>query len=191
MKKFISEFRAFIAKGNVLDLAVGVIIGQAFSSIVKSLTNDIIMPLVTLALGKHSLGELSIVLRESPETGEKLVWNYGAFLQSIIDFLIIAFIVFLFVKLITKAKETIAINETVRKNVQAKLDADKPLTKYEQKWLDRQLKKHPETAPKKTPPKPVLVPELSKTDQLLEEILGELKKQAAPEAEKVQAHVET
>ena len=110
IKTFFKEFREFISRGNVLDLAVGVIIGAAFGKIVTSLTNDMIMPLVTLAMGKNSLSELSVelrpaVLNEAGETvAQALTWNWGNFLQTIIDFLIIAFVVFLIIKVMMHVK---------------------------------------------------------------------------------------
>lgn len=107
--KFIEEFKKFALKGNVVDMAVGVIIGGAFGKIVTSLVNDIIMPLITLLTGKVNLSELSLVLKETPavnEAGEtiteKLLLPYGAFIQNIIDFLIIALCIFFMVKAITK-----------------------------------------------------------------------------------------
>ncbi len=109
MKKFFGEFKDFISKGNILDLAVGVIIGGAFGKIVSSLVNDIIMPFIVLISGKNSLSELSWTLREAVIvngviTQSALKLNWGNFLQTIIDFLIIGFTVFLFVKLIMAAK---------------------------------------------------------------------------------------
>ncbi len=116
-KGFFREFKEFISRGNILDLAVGVIIGAAFGKIVTSLTNDIIMPLITLAMGKSNISELSVILRPAeidPATGEiitqALTWNWGNFLQTIIDFLIIAFVLFLIVKVMMhmrKAQEKI------------------------------------------------------------------------------------
>ncbi len=109
--KFLREFKEFISKGNILDLAVGVILGAAFGKIVTSLTNDIIMPLITLAMGKNSIAELSVELRPAvlDETGaviqEALTWNWGNFLQTIIDFLIIALVVFLMIKLMMGLKK--------------------------------------------------------------------------------------
>lgn len=109
-KGFFQEFKAFISRGNILDLAVGVIIGSAFGKIVTSLTNDIIMPLIALAMGKSNISELSLVLRaaELNEAGEviteALTWNWGAFLQTIMDFLIIAFVLFLIVKIMMRVK---------------------------------------------------------------------------------------
>lgn len=106
MKKFFEDFKAFIAKGNVLDMAVGVIIGGAFGKIVTSLVNDIITPLISLATGAVNLADLKAVLREAvlDEAGEVLsaevAIKYGAFLQVVIDFLIIAFSVFGVIRLI-------------------------------------------------------------------------------------------
>lgn len=101
MKKFISEFKEFAMRGNVVDMAVGVIIGGAFGKIVSSLVNDVIMPVITLLTGKASFESLSLVLREGAE-GEKVALNYGSFLQNIIDFLIIAFVIFMMLKFINK-----------------------------------------------------------------------------------------
>lgn len=112
VKRFFQEFKKFISKGNVVDLAVAVIIGGAFGKIVTSLVNDMIMPLVVAAVGKHSLAELVWVLRaaELSETGEiikaALTIKWGNFLQTIIDFLVIAFVVFLFVKVLMSVKTT-------------------------------------------------------------------------------------
>lgn len=109
VKKFFADFKAFVSKGNVIDLAVAVIIGAAFGKIVSSLVNDIIMPLVTGAIGKNSLSELVWTLREAVVVNgetvkEALTVNWGSFLQNIVDFLIIAFVVFLFVRVLTAAK---------------------------------------------------------------------------------------
>ncbi|MBR4270792.1 MAG: large conductance mechanosensitive channel protein MscL [Clostridia bacterium] len=106
--KFFKEFKEFISKGNILDLAVAVVIGGAFGKIVTSLVNDIIMPLITCILGAHSLSELSVVLRDAEVVDgvehEALLWTYGNFIQSIIDFLIIAFAIFVVLKLMMKSK---------------------------------------------------------------------------------------
>ncbi len=95
MKKNIEEFKKFIARGNVIDLAVGVIIGGAFSSIVTSLVNNILTPILGLVLGGVDFSSLSITFRDT-----KI--EYGAFIQSIIDFLIIAICIFTIVKIINK-----------------------------------------------------------------------------------------
>ena len=95
MKKNIEEFKKFIARGNVIDLAVGVIIGGAFSSIVTSLVNNILTPIIGLVLGGVDFSSLSLTFRDT-----KI--EYGAFIQSIIDFLIIAICIFTIVKIINK-----------------------------------------------------------------------------------------
>lgn len=108
MRKFFKEFKAFISKGNVFDLAVGMIIATAFNKIVSSLVNDIIMPLITYLTGASSLDQVSVVLRESYDKTGKLVqltWNYGKFLQTVLDFLIIALSVFIMVKIITSSRK--------------------------------------------------------------------------------------
>ena len=105
MKKFFKEFKAFISKGNVFDMAVGLIIATAFNKIVSSLVNDIIMPLITWGPGAASLADLSIVLRRDAEGVATLTWAYGAFLQTVIDFLIIALSVFIMVKIVTNSQK--------------------------------------------------------------------------------------
>lgn len=105
MKKMINEFKEFIMRGNVIDMAVGVIIGGAFSSIVSSLVNDIVMPLITLITGKISFTDLFLALdgktyatlAEAQEAGAS-VFAYGIFIQQVVEFLIIAFIIFLAIK---------------------------------------------------------------------------------------------
>ena len=91
----LNEFKKFALKGNVIDLAVGVVVGGAFGKIVTSLVNDIITPIIGLLLGGIDFSGLSF-------TYEKAVVKYGAFIQTIIDFLIIAFSIFLFIKLFNK-----------------------------------------------------------------------------------------
>lgn len=125
IKKFFKEFGAFINKGNVMDLAVAVIIGGAFTAIVTSLTNDIIMPLITAVFAlcgvKGGLAGMSVVLNGVPKyvevdgveslNPEAVLWNYGTFIQSIIDFVLIALVVFCLIK---------AINFAIKKGEQAK-----------------------------------------------------------------------
>ena len=114
---FFSDFKAFITKGNIMDMAVGVVIGGAFSAIVNSLVNDIIMPLLTLATGDGVQG-LSVVLNgvdkylaDGSINPEAVLWNYGNFIQTIINFLIIALCIFTALRVIMnikKASEKIA-----------------------------------------------------------------------------------
>ncbi len=107
----LKEFKEFISKGSVMDLAIGVIIGGAFSKIVSSLVDDIIMPLVGLLLGGADISNYFVTLdggkyatlAEAQEAGAATL-NYGVFLNRIIDFLIIAFVLFLIIKAINKAR---------------------------------------------------------------------------------------
>ena len=105
MKKFIQDFKAFAMKGNVVDMAVGVIIGGAFGKIVTSLVNDVIMPLIGLAVGGVNFTELKWVIREAytTEAGKEIAaatLNYGNFLQVTFDFLIIALSIFTMIRII-------------------------------------------------------------------------------------------
>ena len=94
----LKEFKTFIAQGNVLDLAVGVIIGAAFGKIVNSLVEDIINPILGLVLGGVDLSNLKVVLKEAVGTTPEVAIRYGNFLNTAIQFVIIAFIIFLIVK---------------------------------------------------------------------------------------------
>ena len=106
MKKFLNEFKAFAMRGNVVDMAVGVIVGGAFGKIVTSLVNDIIMPPIGFLLGGVNFTDLSCTLgeklSEDGKTMEAVTVNYGNFIQQTVDFLIIAFCVFLLVKAVMK-----------------------------------------------------------------------------------------
>ena len=97
MKKLINEFKKFIMRGNVIDLAVGVVMGNAFSKIVSSLVNDIMMPIIGIIIGGHDFSNLSITVGTA-----KIM--YGSFIQNIIDFLIIAASIFVFIKIINAIK---------------------------------------------------------------------------------------
>lgn len=97
---FIGEFRAFIARGNVVDLAVGVIIGAAFGKIVTSLVDQLLMPPIGLLLGRVDFSQLKVVLKPADAAAKQaeVAIGYGAFINTVIQFLIIAFCVFLVVK---------------------------------------------------------------------------------------------
>ena len=111
MKKLGQEFKAFVMRGNVVDMAVGVVIGSAFGKIVTSFVNDILMPLISMAMGKTNFSELCVVLKpevldEAGEVVEKaLTWNYGMFIQTVLDFIIIAFCIFVMIKIIAGLKD--------------------------------------------------------------------------------------
>jgi large conductance mechanosensitive channel len=103
------DFKNFAMKGNVLDLAVGVIIGGAFGKIVSSLVNDVVLPLIGLIAGRVDLSSLELKLNNAAT--HPLVLHYGSFLQSIIDFLIIAICIYVFIKLAGKLKRKQEIAE--------------------------------------------------------------------------------
>lgn len=99
-KGFVAEFKQFIARGNVMDMAVGVIIGGAFGKISTSLVNDVIMPLISMLTGGIDFSEWKLVLKAAEGEAAEVAVNYGAFLATVLDFLIIAFAVFIMIKAI-------------------------------------------------------------------------------------------
>ena len=129
--KLVEEFKAFISKGNVVDMAVGVVVGGAFGKIVTSLVSDLIMPLVGLITGGGSLKDMFVVLGDRPgfdpakyttpalaaEAGYATL-NYGNFIQTVLDFLIIALAIFLVIKLMATAKSKL-IHEKVEESAPA------------------------------------------------------------------------
>jgi large conductance mechanosensitive channel len=104
MKGFLQEFRAFAMRGNVIDMAIGVVIGTAFGKITSSLVADVIMPPLGILIGKVNFKDLKVTLLES-EGKTAVTLNYGSFLQEIINFSIIAFVLFLLIKLISKLQK--------------------------------------------------------------------------------------
>ncbi|QJD78611.1 large-conductance mechanosensitive channel protein MscL [Spirosoma rhododendri] len=100
----LNEFKAFIAQGNVLDLAVGIIIGAAFGKITTSLVEDIINPVLGLIIGGIDFSQLKIVLKEAIGTTPEVAIRYGNFINVLIQFLIIAFVIFLIVKAANRAR---------------------------------------------------------------------------------------
>ncbi len=119
MKKFMEEFKTFINRGNVMDLAVGVIIGGAFQSIINSFVNDLIMPILSLLIGGLDFSEYKIVLG----TGEDAASiNYGNFITVVLNFLIMALVVFTLVKALNKMTE-------ITKKEEKDKEEEKPTTK--------------------------------------------------------------
>lgn len=104
MKGFFGEFKKFISRGNVMDMAVGVIIGGAFTAIVTSLVNDVLMPVLSLITGGMDFSSMCIVLGSGPEPA---TLNYGSFIAAVINFLLVAFAVFCMVKAINTAKDKV------------------------------------------------------------------------------------
>lgn len=109
--KFLDDFKKFIARGNVIDMAVGIIIGSAFTKIVTSLVNDVITPVISIITGKVNLTDLKWVISPATETVQEVALQYGNFIQAIIDFLIIAFVVFVMVKAINGFHEKLKKKE--------------------------------------------------------------------------------
>ncbi len=103
-KGIIHEFKEFISRGSVFDMAVGIIVGTAFTSIVNSFVKDIVMPPIGYIINGVDFSALKIVLRGATETGEEVAILYGLFLQNILSFLIISFVVFFMVKFINTLK---------------------------------------------------------------------------------------
>ena len=131
MKKFFKEFKEFIARGNVIDMAVGVVVGAAFKSIIDSLVNDIIMPFVGFLLGDTDFSELAITLKEGSIAADgtaipPVEIMYGKFINSIISFVIIAFCLFCVVKVINRMR---------RKQEEAQAPAPDPEPSNEEKLL--------------------------------------------------------
>lgn len=109
MKKFLSEFKEFAMKGNVVDMAVGVIIGAAFGKIVTSLVNDVIMPVIGILTGGVNFSDKKWIIQQAVADGETIVTpevavTWGAFVQTVIDFIIIAFCIFVAIKFMNKLK---------------------------------------------------------------------------------------
>ena len=117
-----SEFKEFAMKGNVIDLAVGVVIGAAFGKIVASLVGDIVMPPLGLVIGNVNFTDLAVEIGHDPK-GKEVLWRYGAFLQTLFEFLIIALVLFIIIK---------GINRIKRPRPAAAPEAPPPPTKSEQ-----------------------------------------------------------
>ena len=103
--KLFDEFKVFVMRGNVVDMAVGVIIGGAFGKIVTSLVNDIFMPIIGMILGNVNFSSLEIKLGEPVEGAEQAAIRYGMFIQEIVNFLIIALCIFMVIKVINKMQK--------------------------------------------------------------------------------------
>ena len=103
---FVSEFKEFAMKGNMVDMAVGIVIGAAFGKIVSSLVGDVVMPPLGMAIGGVNFTDLAVTLGTNPATSAPVVLKYGAFLQTLFDFLIIALVLFIVIRAINKLKTT-------------------------------------------------------------------------------------
>ncbi len=148
MKKMLAEFKTFISKGNVLDMAIGVIIATAFGKITTALVNDVLMPLIGAIFGGSSLTDaLNITLKPAvldPATGEVVteasVLGLGIFLNAIIDFIIVAFICFLIVKAFNKAREKAEAKKKAAEEAEAKKKAEEEAKKPKEPTAEELLK---------------------------------------------------
>ncbi len=137
MKKFFGEFKEFISRGNVLDMAVGVIIATAFGAITTTLVQKVIMPVIGCIFGGIDLDKLNIVLKEAVMEGEEVVkeavvMEIGTFITAVINFIIVAFIVFLIVKAFNKAR---AAAEAKKKAEEEAKEEEPPEPSAEEKLL--------------------------------------------------------
>lgn len=145
MKKFFGEFKKFITRGNILDLAVGVIVGGAFTAIVTSLTNNIIRPLInwiiSLIGGKEGLDNVYTVLVKGETLETSIYIDWGLFITAIIDFFIIAFVVFLIIKAVNKARETLEeLNDKLEKQTTKEYRQERKAIKAKAKAEGRKFK---------------------------------------------------
>jgi large conductance mechanosensitive channel len=125
MKKLLAELKTFLMRGNVVDMAVGIVIGAAFGKVVSSFVNDILMPPIAILVGNTNFANLSVVLKHAVMDGSTIVspaitWNYGNFIQTLIDFLIVGTAVFFVIK---------AMNQLSHKKVETA--DEKPVDKSE------------------------------------------------------------
>ena len=123
---FLKEFKTFALKGNVVDMAVGIIIGGAFGKIVTSLVNDIIMPPIGMILGNKNFSELAVTLKPAEADAEAVLSKYGSFIQVCVDFLIVAISVFIMIKIINKLSELRRKEEEVVKEEVKEAEEPKP-----------------------------------------------------------------
>lgn len=114
--KILQEFKEFAVKGNVMDMAVGVIIGIAFGKIVTSMVNDIVMPPIGLLMGGVDFSDIVITLKEAVGETPAVTMNVGIFINNVIDFLIVAFVIFMIIKQINRFKKPDAAPEPVAKD---------------------------------------------------------------------------
>ena len=127
-KGFFGEFKEFISRGNVIDMAVGVVVGSAFTAIVNSLVKDVVTPAISIITGNIDFSKLQVVLSQDAEGNVLNAINYGTFIQNIINFLIIAFVVFCFVKVVNgvraKAEAAKKAEEEAKKAAEAAAAAE-------------------------------------------------------------------
>ena len=182
MRKFFSDFKQFIQRGNIVDMAVGVIIGGAFGKIVSSFVSDILMPVISLAFGGGDISDRAIALRGTYEwdaaanafiaSEGAILFRWGSFAQAVINFLIIAFVLFLIIKALMALKQgQDKGKEKALKRAQKKKAAGKDLRPYEEELLaEEEARLEALANPAPVPPT---------TNELLADIKKLLEEQAA------------
>jgi large conductance mechanosensitive channel len=125
MKKLLEEFKAFAMRGNVVDLAVAVVIGSAFGKIVSSITDDVIMPFISFITGRFDFSNLKWVLREGTEKSAEVSVKYGSLLNAVITFVIVAFVIFMIIKVMNRLQKQKEKDEKPAK--EAKITKDQEL----------------------------------------------------------------
>ena len=125
-KGFFGEFKAFIMRGNVVDMAIGIIIGSAFTAIVNSFVNDIINPVIGLLIGKVDFTELRVILIAATEDASEVAIRYGNLIQAIVKFLLTAFVLFFIVRFMNKMRELQAKKEAEAKAAEEAKKAPEP-----------------------------------------------------------------
>lgn len=105
MKKFFNDFKTFINRGNILDLAIAVSVGTAFTKIAASLVNDLVMPFISLVIGQKHFTDWKLIIKEATETTAEVSIKYGNFIQTVFEFFIIAFSIFVIFRIIRKSRE--------------------------------------------------------------------------------------
>ncbi|MCR5089860.1 MAG: large conductance mechanosensitive channel protein MscL [Oscillospiraceae bacterium] len=141
MKKFMEEFKAFVMRGNVMDMAIGVIIGGAFSAITTSLVTNVITPLLAVLFRSPNTDALNITLRAATEESEAIVLGLGTFVGTIVNFLVIALVLFSVIKAINKAHELAAKNRKKEEEAAAAAEPPKPTTEELLTSILEELKK--------------------------------------------------
>ena len=125
-RKILGEFKKFITRGNVIDMAIGIIVGTAFTAIVTSMVKDILMPFIGLIIGGISFVDLKIVITAATETTAEVAINYGMFIQKVIDFLIIALVVFFIVRTINRMRERLEARRKVENKIEEAMKEASP-----------------------------------------------------------------
>lgn len=101
----VKEFKDFAMRGNVVDMAVGIVIGAAFGKIVSSFVGDVLMPPIGMLLGGLDFTNIAMTIKQATETSPAILWNYGSFIQTVVDFIIVAFAIFMVIKAINSMKK--------------------------------------------------------------------------------------